>query len=133
MRRLGIVAVELVAAVALVFGAGAFALYVWPGREEAPSVAPPRYTSEEAIGIVRGALDHEGTCSTGPLPQHSQYALHWNTTFHPGRGLWTVTAFCGEGEGAIWGGGGLWYLRDESGEVIPVSDLALDFMRPRHE
>jgi hypothetical protein len=94
MKRVAIAAVGLAVAAALAFGAGAFALYVWPGHEQAPS-SSPRYTWLEAIGVVRATLAHEATCV---VPGVSEHKARWGA-IGPHRGAWWVAAFCGEGEG----------------------------------
>lgn len=139
MKRLGIVAAGLALVVAVAFCAGAFALFVWPGDEpeEAPGIAAPRYTLDEVIGIVRVALDHEGRCSTGPLPQHTGYNPRWGASFDEQSGKWLVGAFCDKDkeEGPpidfVPPGAATWKFVEDTGQVIPMNDLAAELMRPR--
>jgi len=130
MRRLGVAAVGVVVVGILTFGAGAFALYVWPGQKQAPRM--PRYARYEVIGLVRAALQQEPTCA-------AHYKIHWGAAF--GGGKWGVGASCyreTEEEppvdrvltGASWEAQAIWELVEDTGQIIPLTGQAAELMRP---
>jgi hypothetical protein len=137
MKRLAIAAVGLAVAAILAIGAGAFALYVWPGQEEVQQQAPdlsPRYTELEATGIVRAALSRYPSCAA----YANAFAVQWHAVFEADGGKWQVVAYCEEGKS--WDVPGLevpdprtvavWYLCEDSGQLVPLSDLAVLLMTP---
>jgi hypothetical protein len=138
MRRLGIVAMALALVVVLAFGAGAFALYVWPGKESAPSLVAPRYSAVVAVGRVRAALETEGECK-----EETQH-IRWAAYDEPQRDCWVVAELCRKEAGPpvldseepladVAGAEARWLICEEDGVVVPLTDLAASFMRPRRE
>jgi hypothetical protein len=137
MKRLAIAAVGLAIAAALAFGAGAFALYVWPGKPTLPATG--HYYPQEAVGRVRAVLQTEGQC-TDP-GQHIQWAAFVGDAK---RGCWDVGELCTAKEGmllwgtpqevfsAAWGSDIKWEICEDDGVVIPLTDRAAEFMRPRY-
>ena len=127
MRRLVVVAVGTALAAALAFGAGAFALHVWPGQEADPS---PRYTFIDAIGIVRTSLVRNVQCEG----YGSGWKPRWGAEFQD-RGTWLVGAWCINQPGIQLIQGievteTLWRLYEDSGQVIPLTDSAVALMQP---
>jgi hypothetical protein len=176
MRRLGIVAVGLAVLVSLAFGAGAFALYVWPGQEQAvsvraaptvspaptlppvpspspvpthppvPTVSLPRYTRDEAMGLVRAALQQQGYCPEAvpaelygiPMTPRAGTKSHWSANFDRQRRTWSVAEFCyPEGQQEPPADlipppeqANIWELIEDTGQVIPLNESAAALMRP---
>jgi hypothetical protein len=130
MRRLAIAAVGLALVVALALGAGAFSLYVWPRNEQKAPTLSPRYTYEEAIGLVRARLPFGAKC-------HTAYGFdqegNWGALFDRDHGVWWVEVWCGDQKEPrmddVWRGLGTeWHMYEDSGQVIPMTDNAAAFM-----
>jgi hypothetical protein len=127
MKRLALAAIGLAVVVALAFGAGAFALYVWPGQEEAASVSP-RYTYVEAIGLVRARLPFGAKCRAYGVDREGNWGALW-----AGQGMWFVEVWCGDQNEPrmeeVWKKTGTeWHLCEDSGQVIPMTDNAAALM-----
>lgn len=128
MKRLTLLVVGLTLAAALSFGAGAFALFVWPGQQEAATLSPPRYTYEEAIGLVRVRLPFGAKCSAYGVEREG----NWGALFD-NQGAWWVEMRCGDRDEPrmeeAWSGSGTeWRVYEDSGQVIPMTDNAAAFM-----
>ena len=116
---------------------------IWPVVRDAPwldsenSVLPSptpfptaRYSLDEAVGLVRAALDHE---DQGVCPGK----IRWAAEYSGGRS-WLVAAACvaefnyGPPIGLIPPGWNnrLWRLYEDDGRVIPLTDRAVEWMQP---
>jgi hypothetical protein len=90
---------------------------------------PHRYSRQEAIGIVRAALDHEFVCP----PDYP--AKRWAVACDCQAGL-RVAALCHEQEGPpldfIPSGPdyAVWRVYEEDARVIPLTDAAAQLMQP---
>ena len=110
----------------------------WLSSEDSDAASPttfdtPRYAPYEAVGFVRAALDHEGSCS-GVRDAHFE---RWAAWFDAAGQSWLVSYFCSAESGpvlAVLPGDTdlpVWRFYEDSNRVIPLTDYAADFMRPR--
>jgi len=91
---------------------------------------PPRYSPQEAVGLVRAALDHEGTCpASAPVPG-------WAAVFDCSARAWQIANECFQQEMPILdslpsgSGYAIWRVFEEDTRVIPLTDNAAQMMQP---
>jgi hypothetical protein len=100
------------------------------GYANEPYVPPPLYSPQEAVGLVRAALDHEGTCPADlPVPG-------WAAVFDCSARSWLIAGLCLQQERPVLDSipsgpdYAAWRLYETDARVIPMTDAAAQLMQP---
>jgi hypothetical protein len=96
-----------------------------------PAPPPPRYSAQEAVGLVRAVLGQEPEC-----PSQSAPVLGWAAVFDCSGRAWEVAAECFERQAPILNylptesGYAIWQVYEDDARVILLSDVAAQLMHP---